>query len=458
MTIPTLTDNMRDVDLHALKAQLVASPPADIAHQLPSQTPGQQAIVFRLLTKTQALGVFELLSRDDQLALIGALSDPEATSLLEDLDGDDRVRLVDEMPARVAKRLVASLNPETRSAVDLMLGYPPESVGRILSPTYIAVRDTSGVGEALQAVKDSTLSAKHVTTVFVVDSQRRYQGLVRLGDLVRTAPTEQIGQVASGADMAVGASDDAGQAARRLQDLNVDALPVVDDEGRLIGALTVDDAMDALDVDTSATMYSMAGIADPGQAVEQMRSERLTSGSILYPVRVRLLFLMVTLAGGLIVGGLIDAFEGALEAVVAVAIFIPLVMDMGGNVGTQSSTIFARGLALGHIDPSRIWRHIAREMRVGLVMGVAIGVLAGTIAMVWQGIPNDIPQLGLAVGISLFVSVNLAAFLGFALPWLLLRLGFDHAPGADPFITTIKDFTGLAVYFGLAVWLLNITL
>lgn len=215
MTIPTLTDNMRDVDLHALKAQLVASPSADIARQLPSQTPGQQAIVFRLLEKTQALGVFELLSRDDQLALIGALSDPEATSLLEDLDGDDRVRLVDELPARVAKRLVASLNPETRSAVDLMLGYPPESVGRILSPTYIAVRDTSGVGEALQAVKDSTLSAKHVSTVFVVDSQRRYQGLVRLGDLVRTAPTEQIGQVASGADMAVGASDDAGHTARR---------------------------------------------------------------------------------------------------------------------------------------------------------------------------------------------------------------------------------------------------
>jgi len=458
MSIPAFADNIRDVDLHGLKAQLSASSPADVAHQLPLRPAGQQAIVYRLLGKQQALEVFELLDPDAQLALIGALADPEAVALLEALDDDDRVRLVDEMPARVAKRLVASMDADTRSAVDLMLGYPSESVGRILSPTYIAVRSATTVGEALEAVRESTLAAKHVSTVFVVDSQRRYEGLVRLGDLVRTAPGERVGQVATGADMAVGASSDAGQAARRLQEMDLEALAVVDDEGRLIGALTVDDAMDALDVDTSATMYSMAGIADPGQSVERMRSQRLTSGSILYPVRVRLLFLMVTLAGGLVVGGLIDAFEGALEAVVAVAIFIPLVMDMGGNVGTQSSTIFARGLALGHIDPTRMWRHIAREMRVGVVMGAVIGLLAGTIAMVWQGIPNDIPQLGLAVGVSLFVSVNLAAFLGFALPWLLLRLGFDHAPGADPFITTIKDFTGLAVYFGLAVWLLNITL
>lgn len=458
MSIPMISDNIRDVDLHELKQQLALSEPGDIARQLPHRPASQQAIVYRLLAKQQALEVFEGLDPDGQLALIGALTDPEAASLLEALDDDDRVRLVDEMPARVAKRLVASLRPGTRSAVDMMLGYPSGSVGRILSPSYVAVRSSATVDEALGAVRRSTLEARHVATVFVVDAQRQYLGLVRLADLLRSAPATEVSEVAGGGDVAAVASDDAGLAARRLQALDVEALPVTDDEGRLIGALTVDDAMDALDVDTSATMYSMAGIADPGQAVEQMRSERLTSGSILYPVRVRLLFLMVTLAGGLIVGGLIDAFEGALEAVVAVAIFIPLVMDMGGNVGTQSSTIFARGLALGHIDPTRIWRHIAREMRVGLVMGVVIGVLAGSIAMVWQGIPNDIPQLGLAVGVSLFVSVNLAAFLGFALPWLLLRLGFDHAPGADPFITTIKDFTGLAVYFGLAVWLLNIAL
>jgi magnesium transporter len=231
---------------------------------------------------------------------------------------------------------------------------------------------------------------------------------------------------------------------------------VVDSANRLIGALTVDDAMDVLDMDTSATMYGKAGITDPGHATEVLRSERLVAGGIGYPVRVRLLFLMVTLAGGLAVGGLIEQFEDTLAAVVALAIFVPLVMDMGGNVGTQSTTIFARGLALGQIQLSHMRSHIAREARVGLVMGAVIGVVGGSIALVWQGVPNDIPQLGLAVGISLFVSVNLACFLGFFLPWVLIKLGFDHAPGADPFITTIKDFTGLLVYFGLAAWVLNI--
>jgi magnesium transporter len=214
--------------------------------------------------------------------------------------------------------------------------------------------------------------------------------------------------------------------------------------------------MDALDDDTSEIMYRKAGMGDPAHAKELLRSERLTSGNILYPVRVRIAFLMVTLAGGLAVGGLIEQFEDVLAAVVAVAIFVPLIMDMGGNVGTQSTTIFARGLALGHIDPSRFGRQLFREVRVGLVMAVIIACIGGAAAYFWQGAPNDIPMLGVAVGLSLFTSVTLATFLGFALPWLMLKLGLDHAPGADPFITTIKDFTGLAVYFGLAGLLLGV--
>jgi len=457
MTNAIIPENPFEVELTTLKAHLEGRDATGLAAELPRHPRAAQAIVFRMLAKNQALEVFELLSADDQANLTQALTDPEATALLEALDGDDRVRLIDELPARVAKRLVAALTPETRSSVDLMLGYEPHTVGRMLSPSYLALRTSATVGDALGAVGASTLGAEHLSTVFVVDAQRRYTGLVRLGDLVRAEPNWQLESISQAAGVAVAASDDAAGAARTLQEVNLEALPVVDDEGRLIGALTVDDAMDILDTDTSATMYSMAGITDPGHAVERLRSERLTSGPILYPVRVRLVFLMVTLAGGLAVGGLIDAFEGTLEAVVAVAIFIPLVMDMGGNVGTQSSTIFARALALGHIDAGNVRSKVFREMRVGLAMGAVIGTLAGVIATVWQGIPNDIPQLGLAVGLSLFFSVNVAALLGFTLPWLLVKLGFDHAPGADPFITTIKDFSGLFVYFLLAVWLLGIT-
>ncbi len=167
---------------------------------------------------------------------------------------------------------------------------------------------------------------------------------------------------------------------------------------------------------------------------------------------------MVTLIGGLAVGGIIDAFEDVLGSVLALAIFIPLVMDMGGNVGTQSTTIFARRLALGHINLTRFRGHLLREVSVGLTMAAVIGVVGGVIAFLWQGAPNDVPELGIAVGVALAFSVTFATFLGFALPFLLIKLGLDDAPGADPFITTIKDFTGLAVYFLMAAWLLGISL
>jgi magnesium transporter len=241
-----------------------------------------------------------------------------------------------------------------------------------------------------------------------------------------------------------------------LQRRDLGAVAVIDSEQRLVGAVTFDDAMDALEDDASETMYRKAGLGDPAHAKELLRSQRLTKGSILYPERVRIAFLMVTLAGGLLVGGLIENFEDVLAAVVAAAVFIPVIMDMGGNVGTQSTTIFARGFALGHITEASFRRQWAREVAVGACMALILGTLGGTVAFFWQGVPNDVPLLGLAVGISLFVSVTLATFLGFGLPWLMIKMGLDHAPGADPFITTIKDFTGLAVYFSLVAAMLGV--
>lgn len=444
-------------DLTAAKDQLSIASPDQIAELLPRLTDAEQAVMFRLLTKDTALYVFELLEPRDQMILVEALTTSEAAELLEGVDADDRARLIDELPAKVAKRLVATMSPDTAASVTVMLNYPADSVGRILSPHYLAVRGSVAVRDALDAVQGSDLRHEHLATVFVVDDGRHYAGLVRLADLVRAEPSESVATLAEAVDVVARAADDAAHAARRLQQRDLDALPVVDGEGRLIGAVTVDDAMDAIEDDTTATMYGKAGIADAAHATEVIRSERLTSGSIAYPVRVRIAFLIVTLIGGLAVGGLIDTFEDTLASLVALAIFIPLVMDMGGNVGTQSTTIFARGLALGQIDLDHIWRHIYREMRVGLVMGSILGLAGGLIAYLWQGAPNDIPQLGIAVGVSLFVSVNLACFLGFAMPYLMVKMGLDHAPGADPFITTIKDFTGLLVYFGMATYVLELT-
>jgi magnesium transporter len=416
----------------------------------------QKVILFRLLEKDRAIEVFERLDIAEQTDLVRAMTDPDAVRLLEQLDPDMRTHLLDELPAKVTKRLLAALTPDARQAVNVLLGYPEESAGRIMNPRYLAVRTSATADEALVAVKASDLSSEELRTVFVIDEGRFYQGFVSLASLIKAEPNTPIRDLIENPDVFVGATENRLVAARLLKQYDLVALPVVDGENRLVGAVAFDDVIDVLEEEASELMYKKAGIVDVRRERDVIHSQKLTQGSLLYAVRLRILFLLVTVAGGFAVGALIDEFEETLAAVLTAAIFIPIVMDMGGNVGTQSTTTFARGVALGHINLKRFWKHVRREVSVGLIMGAILGVVTGVIAWQWQGVPNDIPQIGIALGVSIFAVVTLATFLGFFLPWLLMKLGFDHAPGADPFITTIKDFTGLALYFTLVGLLIGV--
>jgi magnesium transporter len=453
-----LHDRLTDRDLAGAKALLDGAATTDVVAGLRELDQTERALAFRLLDKPTAAMVFEYLAPADQRGLLLALSRSEAVEVLASLPADDQVELLDELPAAVAKQLVAELAASDRDRIATILRYPPGSVGRHANPKVVEVGPHDTVEDALAVVRDSELRSDEITSVFVTDRDHRYLGLVRLADLIKADPSTTMGQLADVTAPVAATLDDAAAAGRILQRHDLGAMPVVDADRRLVGALVFDDAMDAISEDVSDTMLQKAGVADPAHLKDTVRSEKLTTGPIGYTLRVRLAFLLVTLAGGLAVGGVIDAFEDTLESVLALAIFVPLVMDMGGNVGTQSTTIFARGLALGHIDLSRFGSFLRREVRVGATMAVLIGLAGGTIAYLWQGAPNGVPELGIAVGVALAFSVTFASFLGFFLPWLLIKLGADHAPGADPFITTIKDFTGLAVYFLLASWLLGLSL
>jgi len=453
-----LIDRLTDRDLNGAKALLDGALLTDVVAGLRELDETELAVAFRLLNKSTAATVFEHLAPADQSRLLLALSNSDAAAIFESLPTDDQVELLDELPAAVAKQLVTELAPEARARLAAIMAYPAGSVGRHANPRVIEVAPDDTVDMALSTVRASALRSDEITSVFVIDRDHGYLGLVRLADLIKADGPQQIISIADVTAPVATTTDDAAAAGRILQRHDLGAMPVVDSDRRLVGALVFDDAMDAISTDVSDTMLQKAGIADPAHLKENVRSEKLTTGPIGYTLKVRLAFLLVTLAGGLAVGGVIDAFEDTLASVLALAIFVPLVMDMGGNVGTQSTTIFARGLALGHIDLTQFRRFLFREVRVGAVMAVIIGVTGGTIAYLWQGAPNGVPELGIAVGVALAFSVTFAAFLGFALPWLLIKLGADHAPGADPFITTIKDFTGLAVYFLMASWLLGISL
>ncbi|MCG5548517.1 magnesium transporter [Halorhodospira halochloris] len=330
-------------------------------------------------------------------------------------------------------------------------------VHEVMHDDYLAMTSDKTAADIIEQVRNSSLDAQVTAVVCVIDSDNRYQGFVRLAEALRSDPQVSAKELATGADLYVYNDEDREQAARLLQRRDLPILPVLDEQHHLAGIIRFDDAMDVLEEEASEDVYKKAGVGSLTRAQEIVRSERLTQGSLKYPFGVRLAFLCVALAGGMAVGGVVEHFEGVLEALVALAIFVPVIMDMGGNVGTQSSTIFARGVALGHIRLERFFRyHILRELAVGVMLGAVLGLAGGLIAYFWQGLPNDMPMLGPVIGLSLFAAVVLACVLGFLLPWVLLKLGFDHAPGADPFITTIKDFSALLIYFSLAAWLLGI--
>ena len=234
------------------------------------------------------------------------------------------------------------------------------------------------------------------------------------------------------------------EVARTLQKFDLLAVPVVDTEERLVGIITVDDAMDIIDEEVTEDVLDSSGISDI-HAQESSRSEILVHGSLWQIWKLRLPFLVFTIIAGILAGIVIDGFEEVLESVVIVAVFIPIIMDMGGNVGTQSSAVFTRGMILGHIKMTQVGKSLLKEVGVGFSMGLVIGVVTGVIAYVWHGIP----QLGIAVGLSLMFVVTLASFLGFLVPFVLVRLKIDQASGTGPIITSIKDVTGLLVYFGL---------
>ncbi|PPS39969.1 magnesium transporter [Chroococcidiopsis sp. TS-821] len=427
----------------------------DLARSLNEIDYRKRVLAFRLLDKNKAIEVFENLNPDEQADLIQAMEAPESRDMIESLDPDDRVQLLEELPAKVTKRLIADLSPDSRESVNALLGYPERSAGRLMSPRYLAVRSYTSAGDAVNAVRNSKLRADELQVVFVINPERFYQGYVWLATLVKAHPDTSVEALIEG-NTAVRVIDREVHAAQVMKDSDLPAIPVVDREGRLVGAITFDDIIDLIDEEATEAAYSKAGVGSNLQGRDRVWSQRLVSGPIWYAIRLRLLFLIITLIGGFLVGGVIDQFEETLEAVVAAAIFIPLVMDMGGNVGTQSTTIFARGLAWRQINAQRFLPYLAREATIGALIGLVLGIAAGAIAYFWQGLPNDVPQLGIAVGLALFAVVLLGAVLGAILPWILLRFGFDHATGADPFLTTIKDFLGLLIYFSLVNWLVGV--
>ena len=436
-------------DFKALKALLNDADEYEILYAINEFSSEEQVIVYRLLSKDKALFIFEELETTDQQKLLESFTEARAAEMMEELAPDVRVRLLEEMPATVVKRIIASLSPQERSATNVLMGYEAETAGRVMTTEYITLGESMTVAESMERIRREAKEMETIYNLYIINKARVLEGVISLRDLVLAEPEDSVSSLMHKA-IHVTTDTDQEEVARTLQKFDLLAVPVVDKEVRMVGIITVDDAMDILEEEQTEDVFKTAGIADVA-GIEGNRSETLVMGSLGKIWALRLPFLILTLIGGMLAGLVIDRFEEVLEAVVVVAVFIPIIMDMGGSIGTQSASVYTRGIVLGHIDINSMGKHFLKELLVGFSLGSFIGVVTGLYAN-WL---YNIPELGLAVGIAVAFTSTLASLLGFLIPYVLMKFNIDQTTGTGPLITTIKDLTGLVVYFSAASLLLG---
>ena len=433
-----------------LRQMLRDAEPADIAElfdELPKQ---QYAVVFRILPKELAAEVFVELDSDLQQILIESFSDLELRDVLDELYMDDAADLVEEMPANVVKRILQNVTPEARKIVNELLKYPEDSAGSIMTTEFVRLKQDMTVDDAIALIRKVASDKETIYTCYVTDRNSHLIGVVTVKDLLCAAHDAKIADIMEEHVISVNTLEDKEDVAATISKYDALALPVVDAENRLVGIVTVDDAIDVMQDEAEEDFAKMNAMLPTEKAYLR------TSPWELY--RSRIVWLLLLMISATFTGMIIASFEDALKATV-LAMFIPMLMDTGGNSGSQASVTVIRALSLGEVEFTDILRIVWKEMRVALLCGGSLAVVAfGKIFLVDKLIMGqDITvPVALVVCLTLLATVFCAKMLGCTLPLIVSKLGFDPAVMASPFITTIVDAVSLVVFFSLATVLLHL--
>lgn len=413
--------------------------PGDLLDLVEELSLEQRVELMQRLSETDAALLIQEMEDFEQAEILPLLSNDRARAVLKSLASDDAADLIGELSAEEAKEMMSLIGEEEPVDFGDLLKYPEESAGGIMTTEYISLPADIPVEDAISRLREIAPEAETIYYVYVVDDAGHLIGVLSLRDLIAASDGTLLKSIMRRNIISVNAELDQEEVARMVSKYDLLAVPVVDDQERLLGIITVDDIIDVMEQEATEDIYRLAGASE-------VVGMELTEAPVGKVVRLRLPWLIISMVGGILSGSVIGAFENTLEAIVMLAVFIPVIMDMGGNVGTQSSTIFVRGLATGEIDSSEVWPYFFREIRIGLVMGVICGVMISITAFIWQGNP----YLGLVVGISMLATISVAALIGTLVPLLCNMLNIDPAITAGPFVTTIKDVTGLLIYFMVA--------
>ncbi|MGD2065258.1 MAG: magnesium transporter [Dehalococcoidia bacterium] len=428
----------------ALRERLVDLEPAYIADLLYSIPVEKAVIAFRLLPKDIAISVFDYLDGTSQNQLLEAFNDQAARDFLEAMPPDDRTELLDEVPAKVARRLLQILSPEQRRVTLRLLGYEEETAGREMTPLFVDLHSDMTVTQAMERVRQLAITRETVYQCYVMDRRRYLIGTVSLKDLVIADPNAKVSDIMKPDPPFVSTYTDREEVAKELREHDVLAIPVVDAEQRLVGTITYDDVADIMEREATEDIYRFGAV--PG-------TERGYFASRIFSVvKRRTPWLFMLIAVSMVIAPIIFRQEELLAGAWILTAFIPLVIATGGNVGAQSATVVIRGLATGEVNPRRAITIISREVGIGAIMGVALGIVA--LGLVYAFGRNL--DAAVVVGITLVGISVMATLVGGALPFIFRLLKIDPALVSAPFLTTVLDIFGVALYFGIARLILGL--
>jgi magnesium transporter len=449
--VQTLLDNRQ---FAKLRQALQSWHPNDLAELIDALSEQDRAIVFRILPREVASDVFEYLEFETQSSLLRALGHEEVANILNDMAPDDRTALLEELPGPAAKQLIELLTADERKVAQSLLGYPKESVGRLMTPDYVAVKSAWTVQEVLDHIRTHGKDKESLNVIYVIDEQGRLVEDIRIRDILLADPRSRVRDIADGQYTCLLVTDEKEKAVELFKKYDRVALPVVNGDRFLIGIVTIDDVMDIVEDQYTEDLQKFGGL----EALDYP----YTSTPLWEMVKRRAGWLTVLFLGEMLTATAMAFFENELAKAVVLALFVPLIISSGGNSGSQAATLIIRAMVTGELEP-KDWKMVFwRESLSGLILGSILGVIGFLRILIWTRF-TDIygPHwflVGATVALSLLGVVLWGTLTGSMLPFILKRFKFDPAASSAPFVATLVDVAGLVIYFSIAILVLRGTL
>lgn len=428
-----------------VRKEIVEMNVVDIAHLFAELNRKKLLVVFRILPKDMAAGVFSYISNELQRYIIESITDEEIKNILDELFFDDTIDFLEEMPSNVVKKVLKNTDEKTRKLINQFLNYPEDSAGSIMTIEFVDLKKEMTVKEAIQHIKETGIDKETINTCYVIDNNRILEGVVSIRRLILSEDSEIVNDIMETDVVYINTHDDQEKIASLFKKYDFLSMPVVDNECRLVGIVTIDDIVDIIEQENTEDLQKMA-------AMQPSEKEYLKT-NVLELAKHRIAWLLILMISATFTGKIIRRFDEMLQSVVVLASFIPMLMDTGGNAGSQSSTLIIRGLAMGEIKLKDVFKVLWKEIQVSCLVGFSLSAV--NFVRLYYLEKVDLPIV-ITVTITLFFTVIIAKIVGGTLPIIAKKIKLDPAIMASPLITTIVDAVALILYFTTATRLLGI--